>query len=74
MADVQYAVVASLLADYPHRTIEFVDDTLVSFRFKASVAFSTAPELSTLKGGNIVSWKELRPRLGLCDYRKGPAA
>ena len=48
--------------DYTALSIEFVDDTLVSFRLKASVAFSTAPELSTLKGGNIVSWKELRPR------------
>ncbi|MGE5110961.1 MAG: hypothetical protein ACM3JB_08910 [Acidobacteriaceae bacterium] len=48
--------------DYTALTIEFDDDTLVSFRFKASIALSSAPELSTLKGGDIVSWEELRSR------------
>ncbi|HWR14742.1 MAG TPA: hypothetical protein VN577_07925 [Terriglobales bacterium] len=48
--------------DYTALTIEFDDDTLVSFRFKASIALSAAPELSALKGGDIVSWKELRSR------------
>ena len=48
--------------DYTALTIELDDDTLVSFRLKANIAFSTAPELSRLKGGNIVSWKELRSR------------
>jgi len=34
----------------------------VSFRFKASIAFSIDPELSTVKGGNIVKWRELKTR------------
>ena len=46
--------------DYTALTIEFDDSTLVSFRFKASIAFSIDPELSTVKDGNIVKWKELK--------------
>ena len=48
--------------DYAALTIEFDDDTLVSFPFKASIAVSRDPELSSLKGGNIVSWKKLKTR------------
>jgi len=48
--------------DYTALTIEFGDGTLVSFRFKASIAFSINPELSTVKGGNIVRWRELKTR------------
>jgi hypothetical protein len=48
--------------DYTALTIEFDDSTLVSFRFKASIAFSIDPELSTVKGGNIVRWRELKTR------------
>src|ERR1700749_3203266 len=39
--------------DHTALTIEFDDSTLVSFRFKASIAFSIDPELSTVRGGNI---------------------
>lgn len=46
--------------DYTALTIEFDDSTLVSFRFKASITFSIGPELSTVKGGNIVRWRELK--------------
>ena len=48
--------------DYTALTIEFDDSTLVSFRFKASIAFSIDPEISTVKGGNIVKWRELKTR------------
>jgi hypothetical protein len=48
--------------DYTALTIEFDDSTLVSFRFKASIAFSIDPELSTVKGGSIVRWKPLKTR------------
>jgi hypothetical protein len=48
--------------DYTGLTVEFDDSTLVSFRFKASITFSIGPELSTVKGGNIVQWRELKPR------------
>ena len=48
--------------DYTALTIEFDDDTLVSFPFKASISLSRHPELSSLKGGNIVSWKKLKTR------------
>jgi hypothetical protein len=48
--------------DYTALTIEFDDSTLVSFRFKASIAFSIDPELSTVKGGNIVRWRPLKTR------------
>ncbi len=48
--------------DYNALTIEFDDDTLVSFRFKASLAPLVDPELSTLKDGDIVSWKKLKSR------------
>jgi len=48
--------------DYTALTIEFDDSTLVSFRFKASIAFSIDPELSTVRGGNIVKWRELKTR------------
>jgi hypothetical protein len=48
--------------DYTALTIEFDDSTLVSFRFKASIAFSIDPELSTVKGGNIVRWRQLKTR------------
>ena len=48
--------------DYTALTIEFDDSTLVSFRFKANIAYSIDPELSTVKGGNIVRWRKLKPR------------
>lgn len=48
--------------DYTALTIEFDDDTLVSFRFKASLALLSDPELSTLKDGDIVNWKKLKSR------------
>ena len=48
--------------DYTALTIEFDDDTLFSFPFKASISLSRDPELSSLKGGNIVSWKKLKTR------------
>src|SRR5258707_14725987 len=48
--------------DYTALTIEFDDSTLVSFRFKASIAFSIDPELSTVKGGNIERCRELKTR------------
>ena len=48
--------------DYTALTIEFDDSTLVSFRFKATIGFSIDPELSTVKGGNIVRWRQLRTR------------
>jgi hypothetical protein len=48
--------------DYTALTIEFDDSTLVSFRFKASIAFSIDPELSTVKGGDIVRWRRLKTR------------
>lgn len=48
--------------DYTALTIEFSDSTLVSFRFKASIALSIDPELCTLKGGNIERWRKLKTR------------
>ena len=48
--------------DYTALTIEFDDDTLVSFPFKACISLSRDPELSSLKGGSIVSWKKLKTR------------
>jgi hypothetical protein len=48
--------------DYTALTIEFDDDTLVSFPFNASISLSRDPELSSLKAGNIVSWKKLKSR------------
>jgi hypothetical protein len=48
--------------DYTALTIEFDDDTLVSFRLKASIAFATDPELSMLKDGDILNWKKLKSR------------
>src|SRR5258707_6080050 len=48
--------------DYTALTIEFDDSTLVRFRFKASIGYSIDPELSTVKGGNIVRWRELKTR------------
>ena len=48
--------------DYTALTIEFDDSTLVSFRFRASIAFSIDPELSTVRDGNIVQWKQLKTR------------
>lgn len=47
--------------DYTALTIEFNDDTLVSFRFKTSLALLN-PELSTLKDGDVVSWNKLKSR------------
>lgn len=46
--------------DYTALTIEFDDDTLVSFRFKASLALLADPEVSTLKDGEIANWKKLK--------------
>ena len=48
--------------DYTALTVDFDDSTLVSFRFKATVGFSIDPELSTVKGGNIVRWRQLKTR------------
>ena len=48
--------------EYTALTIEFDDSILVSFRFKSSIAFSIDPELSTVKGGNIVRWRQLKTR------------
>lgn len=48
--------------DYTALTVEFDDSTLVSFRFRASIDFSVDPELSTVKGGNIVRWRQLKTR------------
>lgn len=48
--------------DYTALTIEFDDSTLVSFRFKSSIAFTIDPELSTVTGGNIVRWRKLKTR------------
>jgi len=56
--------------DYTALTIEFDDSTLVSFRFKASIAFSIDPELSTIKGGNIVRWKQLKTRPVIKPFAK----
>jgi hypothetical protein len=48
--------------DFTALVIEFKDNTLVSFRLKASIALSMEPELSSLKGGDIVSWRKLKTR------------
>lgn len=48
--------------DYTALSIDFDDSTLVSFRFKATIGFSIDPELSTVKGGNIVRWGQLKTR------------
>ena len=42
--------------------IEFEDNTHVSFRLKATIELSMEPEISTLKSGNIVNWKKLKPQ------------
>lgn len=41
-------------------TIEFEDNTQVSFRFKASIDLIVHPELATLKGGDLVNFRRLR--------------
>lgn len=41
-------------------TIEFEDNTQVSFRFKASIDLIVHPELATLKGGDLVNFRKLR--------------
>ena len=41
--------------DYTAVTIEFDDDTLVSFRFRARIGFLVDPELSHVKEGDIVN-------------------
>jgi len=41
-------------------TIEFEDNTQVSFRFKASIDLVVHPELATLKGGDLVNFRKLR--------------
>jgi len=51
--------------EYSALNIEFSDNSLVSFRFKGRIGFSIDPELSMLKGGNIVNWKKLKTRLVL---------
>lgn len=48
--------------DYTALSIDFDDSTLVSFRLKATIGFSIDPELSTVKGGNIVRWRRLKTR------------
>jgi hypothetical protein len=48
--------------DYTAVTIEFDDDTLVSFRFRAKIGFLVDPELSRVKGGDIVNWTKLKTR------------
>lgn len=48
--------------DYTALSIDFDDSTLVSFRLKATIGFSIDPELSTVKGGNIVRWRQLKTR------------
>lgn len=48
--------------DYTALSIDFDDSTLVSFRLKANIAFSINPELSTVEGGNIVRWRQLKTR------------
>jgi uncharacterized protein YijF (DUF1287 family) len=48
--------------DFTALVVEFKDNTLVSFRLKASIALSMEPELSSLKGGDIVSWRKLKTR------------
>ena len=48
--------------DYTALSIDFDDSTLVSFRFKATIGFSIDPELSTVKGENIVRWRRLKAR------------
>lgn len=48
--------------DYTALSIDFDDSTLVSFRFKATIGFSIDPELSTVKGGDIVRWRQLKTR------------
>jgi hypothetical protein len=45
--------------DFTALIIEFDDNTHVSFRLKAAIDFLMEPEISTLKGGDIVSWKKL---------------
>jgi uncharacterized protein YkuJ len=41
-------------------TIEFEDNTQVSFRFKASIDLIVHPELATLKGGDLMNFRKLR--------------
>ena len=48
--------------DYTAVTIEFDDDTLVSFRFRARIGFLFDPELSRVKEGDIVNWMKLKTR------------
>ena len=45
--------------DFTALIIEFDDNTHVSFRLKAAIDFLMEPEISTLKGGDIVSRKKL---------------
>lgn len=48
--------------DFTALIIEFEDNTHVSFRLKAAIDLLMEPEVSTLKGGNIVKWKKLKAR------------
>ncbi len=57
--------------DFTALTMEFEDNTHVSFRLKTSIALSMEPELSTLKDGNIVGWKRLKTRRVIRRVPKG---
>jgi len=46
--------------DFTALVIEFEDNTHVSFRLNATIDLLMDPEISTLKGGDIVSWKKLK--------------
>lgn len=48
--------------DFTALVIEFEDNTHASFRLKAAIDLLMEPEVSTLKGGNIVKWKKLEAR------------
>jgi hypothetical protein len=42
--------------------LEFEDNTHVSFLLRAAITLAMEPEISRLEGGNIVSWRKLKPR------------
>lgn len=42
--------------------MEFEDNTLASFRLRASIALAMEPELATVQRGNLTGWRVLKKR------------
>ncbi len=56
--------------NYTALNLEFEDNTLASFRLKTSIALSLPPEIASLKGGDLVGWKKLKPRAATLKIRE----